>query len=208
MTMIQQSVLNPYSLAGWPGSNAVCWHVGMSPYHETPAGQWGTVFSGANLLHLHCTSDTLISAQIKAKNISNKSNFCQDSLVKSVKWDINSLEVLFTARVQTYQLSCFPCVDMKRVTKCHTGQYQLNTDTSQSQTGRRYIFVLHLTMSVYLCPSQIWTSWSNVPTSAPSTCSSTRCWTYSSRAWSTAATPGRPSTKACASAAGRTAATR
>lgn len=156
-------------------------------------------------------ADTLIRwflPRLKQKILATKATWCQDSLVKSVKWDINSLEVLFTAKVQTYRLSCFPCVDMKRVTKCHTGQYQLNTDTSQSQTGRRYIFVLHLTMSVYLCPSQIWTSWSNVPTSAPSTCSSTRCWTYSSRAWSTAATPGRPSTKACASAAGRTAATR
>lgn len=61
---------------------------------------------------------------------------------------------------------------------------------------------------VFLLPAlQIWTSWSNVPMSAPSTCSSTRCCTPSSRAWPTAAIPKRPLIRACVSAAERTAAT-
>lgn len=54
---------------------------------------------------------------------------------------------------------------------------------------------------------QIWINLSNAPMSAPSTCSSTRYWTPSSRAWPTAATPRTPSTRECASAAGRTDAT-
>lgn len=65
----------------------------------------------------------------------------------------------------------------------------------------------NLTRSL-LSVSQIWTSLSNAPTSAPSTCSSTLCWTSSSRAWPSDATPKTPSTRECASAAGRTAATR
>lgn len=64
------------------------------------------------------------------------------------------------------------------------------------------------TLHVLCSVSQIWTSLSNAPTSAPSTCSSTLCWTSSSRAWPSDATPKTPSTRECASAAGRTAATR
>lgn len=60
----------------------------------------------------------------------------------------------------------------------------------------------------FLCSPQTWIrSWSAL-TSARFTCSSIRSWTWNSKAWLTAVAPKIASTRACASAVARTAATR
>lgn len=113
-------------------------------------------------------------------------------------------------------LSCSFYVDVKVWCgeKCHLSQYKVNTKISEIKHEEDLFFPVAweksqiiFYSSCNLCTLQIWTSLSNVPTSALSTCSLTPCWTPSSRAWPTDATRERPLTRVCAWAAERTAAT-